>query len=81
MDLHIQVSGEGADLLASQAAEHGKTIGEWVEKLARERAEDHDKNRRERRRAAAAELLKLQREVAPDPDGLTVLDYLRIGRR
>lgn len=35
---------------------------------------------REKARKAAAELLEMRKQVKPDPDGLTVLDYIQMGR-
>jgi hypothetical protein len=35
----------------------------------------------EKARVAARELLELRKKVKPDPDGLTIRDYIELGRR
>lgn len=40
-----------------------------------------DGQRRAKAQQAARELLEMRKLVKPDPDGLTVLDYIRMGRR
>lgn len=40
-----------------------------------------DAERRNRAQQAAHELLEMRKRVKPDPEGLTVLDYIRMGRR
>ena len=52
---------------------HGKAIARIVPISPR-----HDV---EKARAAVAAIRELRRDVKPDPDGLTVRDYVEMGRR
>jgi prevent-host-death family protein len=42
---------------------------------------DDADTRRAEAQQAALELLEMRKQVKPDPDGLTVRDYIRMGRR
>lgn len=77
----IHISDESAALLARQAAAHGKSLEEWVEELAFEKARANGATRRAKTRAAAEGILELQKSVQPDPEGWTIRDYINYGRR
>jgi prevent-host-death family protein len=53
---------------------HGKPVARLVPAA---RTEDQ----KARAREAARAILEMRREVKPDPDGLTIRDYLDMGRR
>ena len=81
MSQTIQISEKSAALLLEQAAAHGKSLEEWVEELAFEKAQADGATRRSKTRAAAEGILELQKSVQPDPEGWTIRDYIDYGRR
>ena len=81
MSRTIHISEESAALLSQQAAARGKSLAEWVEELALEKARANGPTRRSKARAAAAGILELQKSVQPDPEGWTIRDYIGYGRR
>jgi hypothetical protein len=80
MSQTIQLSDESAKLLKRQAEAHGLSIDAWVERLAREKANDEAPLDRRRTQTAAARILDIQTRVKPDPDGWTIRDYIDHGR-
>ena len=81
MSQTIELSDESAALLKQQADAHGVTVDAWVQALAREKARlDDIHSGRQKAQAAAARILEIQKRVKPDPDGLTVRDYIDHGR-
>ena len=81
MSQTIELSDESAALLKQQADAHGVTVDAWVQALAREKARiDEVHSGRQKAQAAAARILEIQKRVKPDPDGLTVRDYIDHGR-
>ena len=81
MSQTIELSDESAALLKQQADAHGVTVDAWVQALARERARlDDIHSGRQKAQAAASRILEIQKRVKPDPDGLTVRDYIDHGR-
>jgi metal-responsive CopG/Arc/MetJ family transcriptional regulator len=81
MSQTIQISDESASLLLRQAAQNGLTVEAWVERLAHEQAALLRVSSSTEAREAAEELIALQREVKPDPEGWTNRDYIAYGRR
>lgn len=77
----IEISNESAALLAQQAADRGKTLQDWVEELAIEKAQVDHSVRQRRVRAAVQGILELQKHVRPDPEGWTIRHYIDDGRR
>jgi len=76
-----EISKKSAALLKQQADAHGVTVDAWVQALAREKARiDEVHSGRQKAQAAAARILEIQKRVKPDPDGLTVRDYIDHGR-
>lgn len=53
---------------------HGKPVARLVPAARTE-------EQKARAREAARAILEMRREVKPDPDGLTIRDYLDMGRR
>lgn len=81
----IEISDHSATLLAQQAAERGLSLEAWIETWAREKASINPQHQiiasPNKARAAVEGILQLQKLVQPDPDGLTIHDYLKLGRR
>jgi hypothetical protein len=69
-------SDESAALLKQQADAHGVTVDAWVQALAREKARIDEVHSGRQKAQAAARILEIQKRVKPDPDGLTVRDYI-----
>lgn len=53
----------------------------WLEELQKEVAAKKGAPTRAKARAAAEGILRLQKEVKPDPEGWTTRDYIQNGRR
>ncbi len=53
---------------------HGKPVARLVPPARTE-------EQRAKAREAARAILEMRREVKPDPDGLTIRDYIEMGRR
>jgi hypothetical protein len=76
MSQTIELSDESAALLKQQADAHGVTVDAWVQALAREKARIDEVHSGRQKAQAAARILEIQKRVKPDPDGLTVRDYI-----
>jgi hypothetical protein len=80
MNLTIELPDESVARLQRQAAAHGVSLKELVQELAQEKAQEGLVDRR-KAQAAAARIREIQKRSKPDPEGLTVLDYIHQGRR
>ena len=66
----IELPDQQAEALKAKAAAQGLTLEAWLQRLAEEPSPQ----------AAAARILELQKRVKPDPEGLTVRDYISHNR-
>jgi hypothetical protein len=77
----IQVSDEIAAILQDQATARGVTVESWIQILALEKTDAKSPAATTLgAQAAVSRILELQKHVQPDPDGLTVRDYINHGR-
>jgi len=74
----IEIPDDEAAALEAKAAAQGLTLAAWLKQLADipDRSEDAIRRAQEAVRSFEA----IRRESKPDPDGWTVVDYLRHGR-
>jgi len=73
----IELSDQQAAALKSRAAAQGMTLDAWLAHLANdETVASAPLSSQE----AAARILQLQKRVRPDPEGLTVHDYINHDR-
>lgn len=54
-------------------------LEDWFQKMAAQ-DEQLPETDRQTKQAAAAEILELQKNVKPDPEGWTIRDYINFGR-
>ena len=81
MSQTVELSDESVALLKRQAESQGLSIDAWVLALAREKAQaDNAYAVRQAAHAAVARILEIQKRVNPDPEGLTIRDYIDNGR-
>jgi accessory colonization factor AcfC len=81
MSQTVELSDESVALLKRQAESQGLSIDAWVLALAREKAEaDNVLAVPQAAQAAVARILEIQKRVKPDPEGLTIRDYIDHGR-
>ena len=73
----IELPDDQAAALKANAAAQGLTLEGWFQKVA-EREVPTDQFRRAQ--AAAARIREIQKRSTPDPEGLTVKDYINQGR-
>ena len=74
----IEIPDEQAAALNAKAAALGLTLEAWLIKLA---AENTASERSDLALQAAHHIREIAKRSKPDPEGLTVLDYIRQGRR
>ena len=77
MTITINIPDERAAALQTQAAMHGLSLGEWIERLA---AQEEMPAPVLSAQAAVARILEIQKRVKPDPEGLTIHDYINLDR-
>lgn len=80
MTLTIVIPDEQAAALKEKAAAQGLSLEDWFTKIALQGEPPADASR-QRKQAAAARILELQKNVKPDPEGWTIRDYVNHGRR
>ena len=73
----IELPDQQAAALTAKAAAQGLTLQAWLEKLAEEEKSSAINAAQE----AAARIREIQSRSQPDPEGLTVRNYLDYGRR
>lgn len=77
MTVTIHIPDERAAALQAQAAAHGLSLEEWIERLA---AQEEVPDSVLSAQAAVERILEIQKRVKPDPEGLTVHDYINADR-
>ncbi|MDR3568553.1 MAG: hypothetical protein P4L43_11050 [Syntrophobacteraceae bacterium] len=77
MTVTINIPDERAAALRAQAAVHGLSLEEWIERLA---AQEEVPDPVLAAQTAAERILEIQKRVKPDPEGLTVHDYINCDR-
>lgn len=77
MTIVIDLSDEKVTALRAQAAAQGLSLEEWIECLAENKTLSEPVTSSE---AALKTILDIQQRVKPDPDGLTVHDYINFQR-
>ena len=77
MTITINIPDERAAALQAQAATHGLSLEQWIERLA---AQEEMPDPVLSAQAAVARILEIQKRVNPDPEGLTIHDYINLDR-
>ena len=77
MTITINIPDELVAALQAQAAAHGLTLEEWIERLA---TQEETPDPVFSAQAAVARILEIQKSVKPDPEGLTIHDYINLNR-
>jgi hypothetical protein len=75
----IEIPDDEAAALEAKAAAQGLTLAAWLKKVADVRDDSEDVLRRAREAVHA--LQTVRRESQPDPEGRTVIDYVRQDRQ
>jgi hypothetical protein len=73
----FELPDDQADALRANAAAQGLTLESWFQKVAEREAPTEQFKRAQ---AAAARIRAIQTRSKPDPEGLTVKDYIKQGR-
>jgi len=77
MNLTIELPDDQAAVLQAKAEAQGLSLQDWLVRVATNNAAAPS----QRAQTAAERIREIQKRTKPDPDGLTVLDYIHHGRR
>ncbi len=77
----IELPDREAAALEAKAAAQGLSLQAWLARLAATAGVSATSTRTGKTRAAAQAILDMQKRVQPDPEGLTVRDYIDLGRK
>jgi plasmid stability protein len=77
MTITINIPDEQAAVLQAKAAAHGLTLEEWLARLA---TQEETPDPILSAQSAVARILEIQKSVKPDPEGLTIRDYINLNR-
>jgi hypothetical protein len=75
----IEIPDEEAAALEAKAASEGLTLAAWLKNVAD--VPNHSEDVIRRAREAVEGIREIGRRSKPDPDGLTVVDYVRQDRQ
>jgi len=74
----IHLPEDQAAALRAAAAAQGLSLEQWLERLAMQETAAANPNLATQ--TAVARILEIQKQVKPDPEGLTIRDYIEHGR-
>ena len=84
MTVHLDWPAEVVQRLTEEARRKGLSLDDYllqtVLKTANGATPTDESERHQRRQAAAARILEIQKRVKPDPEGWTSRDYINYGR-
>jgi hypothetical protein len=77
----IELPDRQAAALEAKAAAQGLSLQAWLAQLAQAAVPAANTTRSGKTRAAAQAILNIQKRTKPDPEGMTIRDYIDFGRK